>query len=721
MSDYYSSEEYFSAKDAALAAARKKESIKKTKVDDTKKEDIKPVKPTKTKKEIFKPIDDIETVVKEPIEPIKPIVTTTTTTTIPDAPVVPPPSTTKAVTEVEEEQAAQAVYEKSIKISRKNTYDTCKANKIQEEIEGLKNSIIKNIQEIKSINKLISKEIDKNTIEKNLKDIVLIEKQIESTRLRAELLSKTRSIILSTPAPAGFHYMPPPTCGLMSDAEHEILYKQPSCSPNNISLFGLAEAEEKIIHNIIFDTSDINQDGETRKFTINASNGSVCDLEIQDSDDKYYNFYTNTFQVARTNIKNQVLFGGYQFDVVFPSITDGNARRYDIRVISKDDTSHAVYNKVTFEDNSIDLNSSSGSKSTLLRKVLYQTANKTLDYVLSATTPNTSIAQSTHLQSPSATSDATFVDSAKAIIGKATAFEVSYTARDGRAFQISRQPVDLDVFVKVTRTIGSDALPIEGEDTSSETYYRWPLNNIDGLAEGMELAKNSSNVTLDSSIKYYEEVITTGVNTRCARDVVNKRVEALDTAGALPTLTRDISARGVLVKTQTGNVVFDKQQAAALKDDTATFLAYGPEDIEKLTGWRVEFDNLKAELATVTTTTTSGVSSSTSIPVASGDGIVDNVSVMSGIGVNAAVVNPTVTAIGSYSGTTATLTVSSAQTLENGITLTFTGAGTALTISGNITFVKEGKTYGSGYEMPGWDGKFYFNLENFITATSETA
>ena len=38
-----------------------------------------------------------------------------------------------------------------------------------------------------------------------------------------------------------------------------------------------------------------------------------------------------------------------------------------------------------------------------------------------------------------------------------------------------------------------------------------------------------------------------------------------------------------------------------------------------------------------------------------------------------------------------------------------------------IELIKEGKTYGSGYEMPGWDGKFYFDLEKFITATNETS
>ena len=92
---------------------------------------------------------------------------------------------------------------------------------------------------------------------------------------------------------------------------------------------------------------------------------------------------------------------------------------------------------------------------------------------------------------------------------------------------------------------------------------------------------------------------------------------------------------------------------------------------------------------------------STTITVASGDGIVDNVSTVSGIGINAAAGNPTVTAIGSYSGTTATLTVDSAQTLESGTTLTFHDSGETVTISGNIVFKTRGKTYGANYAMPG--------------------
>ena len=724
MADYYTSEEYYAKKDAAIkesaleAQKQRQEDFKNRMLKDREEGvegEVKGLVSTEGQEEYILTPED-----KKRFEALQNQHTTST-------PVVtsglsegspPPPLPDVSTTGAEQEQVLQAAYEETIKTETSFNYNPTQLNTTQEKTLSLKEEISLLIKQIRVLEEKKTRTKDKRGLDEITKYIKDYEVKLDIIEKRLDKLVVTENIITNTIPPPGYHYMPDGS--LMSDAEHEALNKIRGCTPNNLKVLGVAEAEEKIIQNIEFDTSDINQDGETRDFVIHATHGSTFTLEITDSDDKYYNFFTNAFQTARASIKNQVVAGNYEFSVTFPSISDASAKKYDMHVLSVGGTAHSVYERVDFEDGNIDLNSSIGSKSVLLRKVLYQTASKTLDYALSATTPNTGLAVSTHLQSPSATSDETFVDSAKAVMGKTSAFEVSYTAQDSRAFQISRQPVDLDVFVKVTRTIGSAAVPIEGEDTSSSTYYRWPLNNIDGLDEGMKLAK-ITNETTDSAIKYYEEVVTSAANTRCAKDFVAKRVEALDTLKAPPTLTRDVATKGVLVKTQTGNVVFDKQQADALKDDTVTFLAYGPEDIEKLTGWRIEFNNLKAELATVTTTTTSAVSSSASIPVASGDGIVDNVSVMSGIGVNAAVGNPTVTAIGSYSGSTATLTVGSAQTLEDGITLTFTGAGTALTISGNVVFIKEGKTYGSGYEMPGWDGKFYFDLEKFITATNETS
>ena len=100
----------------------------------------------------------------------------------------------------------------------------------------------------------------------------------------------------------------------------------------------------------------------------------------------------------------------------------------------------------------------------------------------------------------------------------------------------------------------------------------------------------------------------------------------------------------------------------------------------------------------------------------------DDVSTVSGIGITGdGVSDPTITTIASYSGTTATITFDSAQTLESGTTLTFHGAGETITISGGIIFKTDGKTFGTNYELPGWDGKFYFDLEKFITPTAEAS
>jgi len=89
-------------------------------------------------------------------------------------------------------------------------------------------------------------------------------------------------------------------------------------------------------------------------------------------------------------------------------------------------------------------------------------------------------------------------------------------------------------------------------------------------------------------------------------------------------------------------------------------------------------------------------------------------STVSSINIDSSVAEPTVTTIGSYSGSTATLTLSSAQSLEAGETLTFNGAARKITISGNLRVISSGSspTY--------WDGVLGFDLEKFITATDES-
>ena len=68
----------------------------------------------------------------------------------------------------------------------------------------------------------------------------------------------------------------------------------------------------------------------------------------------------------------------------------------------------------------------------------------------------------------------------------------------------------------------------------------------------------------------------------------------------------------------------------------------------------------------------------------------DGISTVSGIGIDSSAVNPTVSSgAGSVTGA-GTIVLSAAQELEDGITLTFPGASTIATITGNIQVNKVG-------------------------------
>ena len=221
------------------------------------------------------------------------------------------------------------------------------------------------------------------------------------------------------------------------------------------------------------------------------------------------------------------------------------------------------------------------------------------------------------------------------------------------------------------------------------------------------------NVTAGTIISPYEEVVTELEGTARERKFVKVRVEALNTLGAKPTITINTATKA-LTTVQTGNIVFNKQQAAALADDEIKIYGYGPDAIQALSGWDIELSDMAVTLTKPTALVTTTTVNSTTVAIDNGDGVMDDVSTVSGFNINSSVVNPTVTNIGSYSGSTATLTLSSAQSLEAGETLTFDGAGRTITISGSI------EVKNAGAVMSDWDGRLIFDLEKFITATDES-
>ena len=235
---------------------------------------------------------------------------------------------------------------------------------------------------------------------------------------------------------------------------------------------------------------------------------------------------------------------------------------------------------------------------------------------------------------------------------------------------------------------------------SNRMNHRWPLDNVHGLREGMKAIATNLLPGRGTNIARYEDTVTVFEGEVGEYTYVKNSAKAIDTLQAKPTMSKGI------VTAQTGNITFEQQQKLVLAGDAIRVYGYGYSMIESLSSYDITFSDLEVTLDTITTTTTAAVNNSTTIPVAEQGSIMDDISIMSGIGVNPAVVNPIVTNKAAATGA-GNLTVSAAQTLESGVTLTFGGAGRVATIKGNIEINKVGNS----------SATFYFDLDKFLTSS----
>jgi len=242
-------------------------------------------------------------------------------------------------------------------------------------------------------------------------------------------------------------------------------------------------------------------------------------------------------------------------------------------------------------------------------------------------------------------------------------------------------------------------------------YYRWKASNVSQLSNGLPLiipsvVAGSDAVVIsefkDSTTQTIEDTAPDGSVTEREIEIINSYFPPIDTSGYSPTVVRGA------VTSQAGLVTLSAaQNPSTFRNTTAKFYSYGPRAIKSIHNTSLNITNLAAELTPVTTTVNDasnadGATAQTAIVVASATGIRDDVSIMSGANVTATSVNPLVTNI---SGTT--LTVSPAQYLQHGETLTFTGAGQTFTITGDLEFGNVDTV----------DFQLSLDLEKFITAS----
>ena len=445
------------------------------------------------------------------------------------------------------------------------------------------------------------------------------------------------------------------------------------------------------------------------------------------------------------------------------------AHQYDVYLFSENNTNHAKYREARFSDGTIDINSSTGSNSNLVQKVIYQTLNVTI--TVNGYSPNGIV---TGVNTTSAT-----ITTSRGNNTAKIPFTYVFTTGSTNALTLKKQPSSNDIMAFVSPVIGANPINIPGEDiypavtavdkvvngavssstsvtmdddftglwavgdritgnaaldartqetavtvaaidvgdnakvfTMSEAIdidddeelsfsnrrnYRWPISSttfdVSKITPGMRQVKS----TYFANPPIVKEYLTqdTVLGGEIGEYKVDKvRIPAVETLGIKPILVRDSNTKVLTTTIGTAtdpiNITLSEQALLTFGGTTGKIYGYGASEINRLTGYDVEFSDLAIALTDVTTTTTTVASAATTFNVTSAAGIADDISTVSGIGIDSSVVSPTVTTITNVGGATwdnsgqATLTLSAAQTLESGTTLTFPGASNIVTITGNI-------------------------------------
>ncbi len=504
-----------------------------------------------------------------------------------------------------------------------------------------------------------------------------------------------------------------------------------------------------IIQEFNINLSDLPAVSERRDFTIFGNGLAEFRLEVKDNTTGYYyNFVTKAFSSRQSFLEDATFNGRYDGSITFPAVT-GSDDQYDIYLYAINDTIHTRYQEARFGDGTLDINNSIGSNSLVMQKVIYQYAALTL--TLTGYSPNSTVSGTAGTDTVSINRGKAKVKTAFSFTytaGATAAYRVlrQPTSDDFIAFVqpvVGTQPINLpneniyptvnntdttnatmsstdlvtmtsdvadkmkegdrvtgtgisssDVVTVLNITVGtakqfraSQNVSISSGVTlsfSNRMNYSWPITNFAHLLKkGMIVVPDGLNVTAGTSIGDYEDTLTLFEGTKRERKFVRNRRSALSTLGKKPTVVKG------LVTVQEGQVIFDKQQVLALAGDTLRVGGYGESEILRVFDWDVRFTDLAVTLTSPTTTTSGAVSASATIGVADREGVINNVSRLSGIGIDSSVQNPLITAGGGADGA-GNFTVDAAQTLESGITLTIENTGRIATITGNIEIIKAG-------------------------------
>ena len=299
-----------------------------------------------------------------------------------------------------------------------------------------------------------------------------------------------------------------------------------------------------LIKTFDLDFSDLPATSERRDFTISGDEGAEFKLEIKDLDTgKYYNFVTNVFQVGVSSLQDKITGLSYSGTITFPAVT-GSDDQYDIFLyavpssIPEESTFHSTYNEVRFADGSLDINSSTGSDSLMMQKVIYQYAALTL--TLSGYSPNGTVSLTTGTDTISINRGKTKVK---------TAFSFTATASATAAYRVLKQPVADDVLAFISTALGSTPIDLPGENIYPTARTAFTGDDVNGaVTSGANVRMDAVDISANIAAG---DKITSPVTT----DTVNG-----DFSGGATAITMDsaVATKMAVGDRVTGNAELDK-------------------------------------------------------------------------------------------------------------------------------------------------------------------
>jgi len=390
------------------------------------------------------------------------------------------------------------------------------------------------------------------------------------------------------------------------------------------------------IYSFEIDTSDIKAGGETRSFSIIGNPGAVFSLVVNNEDSplKYYNFTTKSFSTTDSRLKNITIpsSGVYTNSIKFPSVTDNDHYNFDLFAESFFNTSHVSKKRELQSDGVgyVDYGSKSiGSKSSRLRKTIYQYVDTRIDFAVASKAVSgqyTSMPGNVIITKPRYTKEEqTFTADIDWTVTAQPAIAETY------ALTVIRQPLETDFEIMQTVTV-------DGTISSSTTVV---VDDISGLFVGM---------TLDKIHSSYE---TSSIATITHLNTASKTI-TLDTA------------------------------KSAGDGQNLIFVGGGYDDIQAFNGARVRFSDLKVKTTDFTSTVNGATTSSQSITLDSVVGVraggeADGIKI-EGIKFD----NKVTQYVETVNHATKVITVTSNQTLEDNTILTFRGCANTANIKGKI-------------------------------------